>query len=108
MTTQLADLLKPGHLLVIKTDGTFQYMSPSEETFSLEELYETIKMPEYGDEVAIETCPIEVKGHVVIAHESGVLMGLPLNVHAERLLRPYNGEKSYSGNVVIIPEKLFD
>jgi hypothetical protein len=103
----ITELLRPGQLLIIKTDGTLEYVSPSKKKFSLDELQAAVKIPEYGDEKFIELAPVRVKGHQVIVNESGLLIGMPLNGYAEQLLLGCEGVRLYAGNVVIVPNKLW-
>jgi hypothetical protein len=104
----ITKLLKPGQLLIIKTDGTLEYVSPKEKKFSLRELQATVEMPEYGKDNLIELAPVMVKGHQVIVNESGLLLGMPLNTFAELALSGHKGHKIYVGNVVIVPNELWD
>jgi hypothetical protein len=103
----ITKLLKPGQLLIIKTDGTLEYVSPSKKKFSLDELQATVKMPEYGDDNLIEVAPIKIKGHKVIVNEEGLMRGMPLNGYAEQLLLGCVGQRLYAGNVVIVPNTLW-
>jgi hypothetical protein len=101
-------LLRTGQALVIKTDGTYQYVSPKGKKFSLDELQALVRMEDYPqDSSLIEIAPVRITGCKALVNEEGLLIGMPLNTFAEKLLFGHKGQLIYAGNVVIVPNNLW-
>lgn len=101
-------LLRPGQALVIKTNGTFEYVSPKGKKFSLDELQALVRMEDYPqDSSLIEIAPVKITGHKALVNEEGLLLGMPLNTFAEKLLFGHKGQLIYVGNVVVVPNDMW-
>lgn len=104
----IKQLVKEGQALIIKTDGTLEYAKPSGKKFNLDELQAMVRMPDYPqDSSLIEIAPVRITGHKALVNEEGLLLGMPLNTFAEKLLRGCKGQLIYAGNVVIVPNKMW-
>jgi hypothetical protein len=102
------NLIKKDQALIIKVDGTLEYVSPKGKKFNLDELQAMVRMPDYPqDSSLIEIAPVRITGCKALVNEEGLLIGMPLNRFAELALQGHKGELIYAGNVVVVPNNLW-